>query len=59
MSRRRPGTSRTFESSETVMDAILALDDLYQAGELPGGLSSPAPCRAEGTSSRATSKSGE
>ena len=36
MSRRRPGTSRdSFESSETVMDAILALDDLYQAGELP------------------------
>jgi hypothetical protein len=25
----------SFESSETVMDAILALDDLYQAGELP------------------------
>jgi len=25
----------TFESAEAIMDAILALDDLYQAGELP------------------------
>ncbi len=30
-----PSTTQTAENAETVMDAILALDDLYREGELP------------------------
>ncbi|HLA98873.1 MAG TPA: c-type cytochrome [Anaerolineales bacterium] len=30
-----PESGLEFDSSETVMDAIIALDDLYQSGELP------------------------
>jgi hypothetical protein len=30
-----PAASATPESAESIMDAILALDDLYQEGKLP------------------------